>query len=102
MQEKVPYFNAPIYLENKQQVGKVDEIFGPVKDYYFSVKISGDMKAGSFDSKQKFFIDPAKLLPLSRFLGGNQPQRGRGGRGGARGYNLFIYFIFNKVYCLNI
>jgi H/ACA ribonucleoprotein complex subunit 1 len=32
-QEQVPFFNAPIFLENKQQVGKVDEIFGPVKDY---------------------------------------------------------------------
>lgn len=31
--DQVPFFNAPIYLENKQQVGKVDEIFGPVKDY---------------------------------------------------------------------
>jgi hypothetical protein len=27
--EKVPYFNAPIYLENKTQIGKIDEIFGP-------------------------------------------------------------------------
>lgn len=33
MDEKVPYFNAPIYLENKQQIGKVDEIFGPIRDY---------------------------------------------------------------------
>ena len=30
--EKIPYFNAPIYLENKQQIGKVDEIFGPIRD----------------------------------------------------------------------
>ena len=28
--EKIPYFNAPIYLENKSDIGKVDEI---VKDY---------------------------------------------------------------------
>ena len=25
---QIPYFNAPIYLENITQVGKVDEIFG--------------------------------------------------------------------------
>ena len=31
--EKVPYFNAPIYLENKSQIGKVDEIFGPMHSY---------------------------------------------------------------------
>jgi len=27
--EKIPYFNAPIFLQNKSQVGKVDEILGP-------------------------------------------------------------------------
>ena len=31
--EKIPYFNAPLYLENKQRIGKVDEIFGPIRDY---------------------------------------------------------------------
>lgn len=31
--ESVPYFNAPIYLENKQQIGKVDEIFGPITEF---------------------------------------------------------------------
>ena len=30
--EKIPYFNAPIFLENKQQVGKVDDIFGSMTD----------------------------------------------------------------------
>jgi len=30
--EKVPYFNAPIYLQNKTQIGKVDEIFGPINE----------------------------------------------------------------------
>mmetsp|Transcript_32414 Transcript_32414/g.81235 ORF Transcript_32414/g.81235 Transcript_32414/m.81235 type:complete len:116 (-) Transcript_32414:395-742(-) len=28
--EKIPYFNAPIFLENKTQVGKIEEIFGPI------------------------------------------------------------------------
>lgn len=31
--EKIPHFNAPLYLENKQQIGKVDEIFGPIRDF---------------------------------------------------------------------
>lgn len=30
--EKIPYFNAGIYLENKTQIGKVDEIFGPINE----------------------------------------------------------------------
>lgn len=28
--EKIPYFNAPIYLANKTQIGRVDEIMGPI------------------------------------------------------------------------
>ena len=30
--EQVPYFNAPIYLENKSQIGKIDDIFGPINE----------------------------------------------------------------------
>lgn len=30
--EKVPYFNAPIYLENKTPIGKVDEILGSITE----------------------------------------------------------------------
>lgn len=32
-ENKVPYFNAPIYLQNKEQIGKVDEIFGQLRDF---------------------------------------------------------------------
>eukprot|EP00117_Sycon_ciliatum_P004441 scpid97158/ scgid8814/ H/ACA ribonucleoprotein complex subunit 1; Nucleolar protein family A member 1; snoRNP protein GAR1 len=82
--EKVPYFNAPVFLENKSQIGKVDEIFGPMNDFYFSVKLSPNMGADSFNKLQKFFCDPGRLLPMARFLSGNQ-RGGRGGRGGGRG-----------------
>ena len=37
--DTVPFFNAPIFLENKKQVGKVDEIFGPVKDYVSDMQL---------------------------------------------------------------
>uniref|UniRef100_A0A8C2X8U5 H/ACA ribonucleoprotein complex subunit n=1 Tax=Cyclopterus lumpus TaxID=8103 RepID=A0A8C2X8U5_CYCLU len=89
-ENKVPYFNAPVYLENKEQIGKVDEIFGQLREFYFSVKLSDNMKASSFKKMQKFYIDPMKLLPLQRFLprppGEKGPPRGgRGGRGGGRG-----------------
>ncbi|XP_052783583.1 H/ACA ribonucleoprotein complex subunit 1-like [Mya arenaria] len=93
--EKVPYFNAPIFLENKEQIGKVDEIFGQIQDFYFSIKLSENMKSGSFSKDQKFYIDPYKLLPLARFLekpkgrgrgGRGGGDRGRGGRGGGRGF----------------
>jgi H/ACA ribonucleoprotein complex subunit 1 len=54
--EDVPYFNAPIYLENKEQIGKIDEIFGNIRDYYVSVKLSDDVKVKSFSPHQKVKI----------------------------------------------
>jgi H/ACA ribonucleoprotein complex subunit 1 len=62
--EKIPYFNAPIYLENKTQIGKVEEIFGPINDAYFSVKMQDGIIATSYNAGDKFYIDPNKLLPL--------------------------------------
>ncbi|XP_044480327.1 putative H/ACA ribonucleoprotein complex subunit 1-like protein 1 [Mangifera indica] len=86
--EKIPFFNAPIYLQNKTQIGKVDEIFGPINESYFSIKMMEGIVATSYNPGDKFFIDPSKLLPLARFLPQpkGQPQAaGRGGRGGGRG-----------------
>lgn len=76
--EDVPYFNAPIFLENKSQIGKIDEIFGTLRDYSVSVKLGDNMNASSFVPKQKLFIDPAKLLPLQRFL--PQPPKAKIGK----------------------
>ena len=93
---KIPYFNAPIYLENKTQVGKVDEILGPLNEVFFTIKCSEGVQASSFKDGDKFYIAPDKLLPIERFLpkpkvaGPPKPKRKRapgapGGRGGARG-----------------
>lgn len=103
-QPKIPYFNAPIYLENKTQIGKVDEILGPINQVYFTVKLQEGVLATSFKANDKVYIAADKLLPLDRFLPkpktaavskplgrqGMVPKRGRGGagrggRGGARG-----------------
>ncbi|KAJ1877261.1 H/ACA snoRNP pseudouridylase subunit [Coemansia sp. RSA 486] len=103
--EKVPYFNAPIFLENKTQIGKVDEILGPINEVYFTVKLQDGVIADSFKTNDRVFIAPDRLLPLERFLpkpkaapaggvkkrgagaGGRGAGRGagRGGRGGSRG-----------------
>ena len=45
---KIPYFNAPIFLENKSQIGKVDEILGPLNQVYFTVKPADGIHATSF------------------------------------------------------
>ncbi|KAG0130121.1 Gar1/Naf1 RNA binding region-domain-containing protein [Tuber indicum] len=88
---KIPYFNAPIYLENKSQIGKVDEILGPLNQVFFTIKPQEGIVASSFKEGDKFYIGGDKLLPLERFLpkpkvvGPKGPKPARGGRGGARG-----------------
>lgn len=76
LQSQVPHFNAPIYLSSKEpsssaapiQVGKLDEILGPINDVYFSITMLDGMVATSFKPGDKVFISTEKLLPLERFL----------------------------------
>ncbi|PSS29856.1 hypothetical protein PHLCEN_2v2649 [Hermanssonia centrifuga] len=68
MPDKVPHFNAPIYLQNKSVIGKVDEILGPINEVYFSVKMGEGMVASSFKKGDKVYISGEKLLPIERFL----------------------------------
>ncbi len=68
----MPYFNGPIYLENKTQVGKVEEIFGPINASYFTIKMMDGIVAASYAKGDKFYIAPDKLLPMERFL---QPEK---------------------------
>lgn len=82
--EKIPHFNASIYLENKQKIGKVEEILGPINEVFFTVKLDHGMNANSFQADKKFYIAPEKLLPLSRFTEDSKPSGGAS-RGGARG-----------------
>ncbi|QPG95914.1 hypothetical protein C2857_002504 [Epichloe festucae Fl1] len=91
---KIPYFNAPIYLENKTPIGKVDEVLGPINEVYFTIKPQDGIVATSFKSGDKVFIGGDKLLPLDKFLprpkvpGEKKPKRAggaRGGRGAPRG-----------------
>ncbi|KAJ9659708.1 H/ACA snoRNP pseudouridylase subunit [Neophaeococcomyces mojaviensis] len=92
---KIPFFNAPIYLENKTAIGKVDEILGPINQVYFTIKPQEGIQATSFKSGDKFYIGGDKLLPLEKFLPKPKPVgltkvkkpagAGRGGRGVGRG-----------------
>lgn len=66
--DKIPFFNAPVYLKNITQIGKIDEILGPINGYFVSIQLSDNYKASSFEKDQKLYIDPRKLLPLERFL----------------------------------
>ena len=61
----MPYFNGPIFLENKTQVGKVEEIFGPINASMFTIKMAEGIVATSYAKGDAFHISPDKLLPLS-------------------------------------
>ena len=91
---QVPKFNAPVYLENKKQIGKIEEILGPISEVYFTVKPVDGVIATSFQPGDKVYLGPDKLMPLQRFTqpqtgpprGVRKPGGGRGrGRGGGRG-----------------
>ncbi|CAL9072189.1 unnamed protein product, partial [Musa textilis] len=56
-ESKIPYLNAPIYLQHKTQIGK-----------YFSIKMLEGIITTSYSPGDKLYIDPAKQLPLTRFL----------------------------------
>jgi H/ACA ribonucleoprotein complex subunit 1 len=86
--DKVPHFSAPIYLQNKSKVGRIDEILGPINEVYFTVKPDPGVKASSFEKEQKLYISPDKLLPASRFTNPQAARKGAAGpagRGGFRG-----------------
>jgi len=83
--DKVPYFNAGIYLENKRRIGKVDEILGKISEVYFTVKMDPGVLSKSFQPKDAVFIGTDKLLPLSRFTNPSGSSGGGGGRGGRGG-----------------
>ncbi|KAL8829914.1 MAG: hypothetical protein Q9191_001734 [Dirinaria sp. TL-2023a] len=78
---KIPYFNAPIYLENKTAIGKVDEILGPINQVFFTIKPQEGIVATSFKSGDKFYIGGDKLLPLEKFLPKPKPPPGSSFRG---------------------
>ena len=90
-QAKIPYFNAPIYLENKTQIGKVDEILGPMNELFFTVKLDSGVVADSFKQNDKVYIGADKLLPLERFLPKAKPA------GGSRKDSVIDIYYFCRI-----
>lgn len=94
LDNQVPMFNQPVFLENKTHIGKSDEIFGQLSGVLMSVELVETMKAESIDRKQIVYMDPSKILPKERFLPRDPPDplapkvkrpKGQGGGGGGRG-----------------
>ncbi|VDK23963.1 unnamed protein product [Taenia asiatica] len=90
LSESVPFFNAPIYLENKQEIGKVEEIFGPIKKSMYINKfklltLERIMNANGPKGAARKGENAAPGKRVSGTFGGDRGGRGRGGRGGPWG-----------------
>jgi H/ACA ribonucleoprotein complex subunit 1 len=84
LDDKVPYFNAGIYLQNKRRIGKVDEILGKVAEIFFTVKMDPGVLSKTFQPNDLVYVGTDKLLPLTRFTNPGGPGSGFGGGGGRR------------------
>lgn len=92
----VPMFHQVIMSSktNGQELGRIDEIFGPTGNYLFSVTPNEGVNVNSVKKGDKAFMDKAFMLPMRYFTetektkgikkGGRGRGRGRG-RGGFRG-----------------
>merc|ERR1712137_361904 len=80
--DQIPMFNAPIYLENKQQIGKVNEVFGPINQVYISVKLDDGFVSTSYKEGDVFHIAPFSLMAAEKFTA-PPPPKAAGGKKGA-------------------
>lgn len=81
----IPYPNSPVLL-NKKQIGKIDEIFGPIDDVYASIKVESSEKIGE-NCKFEAFKD--KFILKSRFLPREEVEKNkeRKDKGNSKGRN---------------
>lgn len=88
--QKVPWFSKPVSLENGGEIGRIDEILGPVTQHMFSVKTNEGVNPDSIKPGTKVFMGANFLFPMTRFTEPKPSFRGRGGsRGGPRGRGGF-------------
>ena len=50
---KVPMFNSAVFLENKQEIGKLDEIFGPINQVNILVSTTYNLRFTSLLNQLK-------------------------------------------------
>lgn len=94
LEDRVPMFNQPVFLENKMHIGKSDEILGQLHSVYMSVELNETIKPDSLEKKQVVYMDESKILRKEMFIPRDPPDplapkvkrpKGQGGRGGGRG-----------------
>lgn len=70
----IPYPNSAV-LFNKKQIGKVDEVFGPVGDVYVAVKPDPSIRASEFRLETRFEGYKDRFIPSNRFLPREEVER---------------------------
>jgi H/ACA ribonucleoprotein complex subunit 1 len=99
----VPLLMRSIYLQNKNKIGKVDDVFGPMSKPGLAIKPDDGVKAESFKAGDKLYADPQQTRQTSFFqprpaaskgsramgmqgkMAGRDGFKPRGGFGGDRG-----------------
>ena len=66
--DKVPIFNRPVYLENKTKIGVIDDVFGPINEFMFSVKCDEGVQPTSFKKSSLVYIHINIVIYESRTL----------------------------------
>ena len=85
-------FNQPVHSSSKadKQIGKIDEILGPVGKYLFTVTPVEGVAPDSFSKGAKIYIDKAFILPIVIFtnpIKPSGPKRVGGGIGKNPGFS---------------
>ncbi len=63
----VPLLMRSIYLQNKNKIGKVDDVFGPMSKPGLAIKPDEGVKAESFKAGDKLYADPQQTRPTTFF-----------------------------------
>ena len=64
IEKKIPLLMRSIYMENKNLIGKVDDVFGPVTAPGIAVKPVDGVKGESFKAGDKVYADPYELRDI--------------------------------------
>ena len=63
----VPLLMRSIYLQNKNLVGKVDDVFGPMSKPGLAIKPTEGVKAESFKAGDALYADPQQCRDTKFF-----------------------------------
>lgn len=70
----IPYPNSPV-LQNGRQIGKIDEVFGPVDNVFASVRLEGDRSVSDFKVEARLEGYRDKFIFRDRFLPREEVER---------------------------